>query len=64
MQLQNSSGMSREQFEAARDRLLEVAQADPTLQQVRLSELPDVATLKVDVEPGADLARSASARPT
>ena len=49
MELQNTSGMSQDQFEAARDRLLEAAQADPTLNQVRLSELPDVATLKVNV---------------
>ena len=50
MQLQNTSGMSREQFAAARDRLLAAASADPQLQQVRLSELPDVASLKVDID--------------
>jgi multidrug efflux pump len=49
MQLQNSSGMPQEQFEEARDRLLDLAQADPTLQQVRLSELPDVSTLRVNM---------------
>jgi len=48
MQLQNSSGMSQQQFEAARDRLLQMAQAEPSLNQVRLGELPDVATLKID----------------
>jgi len=48
MQLQNSSGMSQDQFEAARDRLVQLAQADPNLNQVRLGELPDVATLKID----------------
>jgi len=48
MQLQNTSGMSQEQFEAARDRLLRMAQAEPSLSQVRLGELPDVATLKID----------------
>jgi multidrug efflux pump len=48
MQLQNTSGMSQEEFEAARDQLLQMAQTEPTLQQVRLSELPDVSTLKVD----------------
>jgi len=48
MQLQNTSGMSQQQFEAARDRLLQMAQAEPTLNQVRLGELPDVATLKID----------------
>ena len=50
MELQNSSGMSREQFAAARDRLLAAAAADPDLAQVRLSELPDVASLKVNVD--------------
>ena len=49
MQLQNSSGMPQEQFEEARDRLLDLAQAEPTLQQVRLSELPDVSTLRVNM---------------
>jgi len=49
MQLQNSSGMSQQQFEAARDRLLQMAQAEPSLNQVRLGELPDVATLKIDI---------------
>jgi len=50
MQLQNTSGMSREQFAAARDRLLAAASADPVLEQVRLSELPDVASLKVNID--------------
>ena len=50
MQLQNTSGMSREQFAAARDRLLAEAASDPNLQQVRLSELPDVASLKVNID--------------
>jgi len=49
MQLQNSSGMPQAKFEEARDRLLGMAQGEPDLQQVRLSELPDVSTLKVDV---------------
>ena len=49
MQLQNISGMSQAAFEKARDRLLQTAQADPALFQVRLGELPDVATLKVDI---------------
>jgi multidrug efflux pump len=50
MELQNTSGMSRQQFAAARDRLLAAASADPLLDQVRLSELPDVASLKVNVD--------------
>ena len=49
MQLQNTSGMSMDKFEEARDRLLQVASSDPTLQQVRLAELPDVSTLKVNM---------------
>ena len=49
LQLQNTSGMPQAKFEEARDRLLELAQAEATLQQVRLAELPDVSTLKVDM---------------
>ena len=49
MELQNRSGMSREQFIAARDRLLQEANANPKLASVRLSDLPDVATYKIDV---------------
>jgi multidrug efflux pump len=50
MELQNTSGMSREEFAAARDRLLAAANANPVLAQVRLSELPDVASLKVNFD--------------
>jgi multidrug efflux pump len=50
MQLQNRGGMNREQFAAARDRLLAMANANPKLTSVRLSDLPDVATLKIDVD--------------
>src|SRR3954454_4687066 len=50
MELQNTSGMSREEFAAARDRLLAAANSDPVLAQVRLSELPDVASLKVNFD--------------
>ncbi len=50
MELQNSSGMDQAKFEAARDTLLAAANADPLLASVRLTELPDVATLKVDVD--------------
>jgi multidrug efflux pump len=42
--------MSRDQFQAARDRLLGMAAADPQLTQVRPSELPDVASLHVDLD--------------
>jgi multidrug efflux pump len=50
MELQNSSGMSYEDFEAARDKLLAMATKDPLLTAVRLTELPDVATVKVNVD--------------
>jgi len=50
MQLQNTSGMSREAFAAARDKLLDAASNDPVLTGVRLAELPDVQTLQVDID--------------
>ncbi|MES2337524.1 MAG: multidrug efflux RND transporter permease subunit [Pseudomonadota bacterium] len=50
MELQNSSGMPREQFVAAREKLLRAANADPMLTAVRLSDLPDIATLRIDVD--------------
>ena len=49
MQLQNRTGMSREQFLEARDRLLQQANSNPKLASVRISDLPDVATYKIDV---------------
>jgi len=50
MELQNRGGMTHEQFAAARDRLLTMANTNPKLQSVRLSDLPDVATLKIDID--------------
>jgi len=50
MELQNASGMSRPAFAKARDQLLAAANADPLLSQVRLSDLPDVSSLKVDID--------------
>jgi multidrug efflux pump len=50
MQLQNASGMNHNAFIAARDRLLQMANADSRLASVRLSDLDDIATLKVDVD--------------
>ena len=50
LQLQNTSGMSREEFVAARDKLLAAAEGDPALAGVRLGELPDVQTLQVDID--------------
>jgi multidrug efflux pump len=49
MELQNASGMSRDEFMAARDKLLGMATGDHRLTTVRLSDLPDVATLRVDM---------------
>ena len=49
MELQNRSGMSRDQFLAARDRLLAAANDNPKLTAVRITDLPDVATYKIDV---------------
>ena len=49
MELQNTSGMSSEEFAAARDKLLGAAASDPNLNQVRPTELPDVASLRVDI---------------
>jgi len=50
MEMLNSGDLSREEFAAARDRLLAAANADPKLEQVRLTEFPDVASLKVNVD--------------
>ena len=51
IELQNSSNMSLDKFEAARDKLLALASADPTLVGVRITELPDVPTFHIDVDP-------------
>ncbi|URD60934.1 efflux RND transporter permease subunit [Sphingomonas sp. KRR8] len=50
MELQNSSGMSRDAFADARDQLLAAANADPKLTGVRLSDLPEVAQLDINVD--------------
>jgi multidrug efflux pump len=50
MQMQNAGGLSPVAFAAARDKLMDAASADPMLTAVRLTELPDVATLRVDLE--------------
>ncbi len=51
MELQNTTNMPLDKFEAARDQLLAKAVADPALVGVRLTELPDVATLQVNIDP-------------
>jgi multidrug efflux pump len=50
MELQNIAGLSDEQFADARDQLLAQANANPRLASVRQSELPDVASLKIDID--------------
>nr|NUR37094.1 multidrug efflux RND transporter permease subunit [Sphingomonas sp.] len=50
MELENTGGMPQAQFAALRDKLLATANADHNLSQVRLSQLPDTPTLKVDVD--------------
>ncbi|RDE05454.1 efflux RND transporter permease subunit [Sphingomonas aracearum] len=50
MELQNSGGLSQQEFAAARDKLLAAANGDSALSQVRLTELPDVGTLKVNID--------------
>jgi len=50
MEMLNTGSMTREQFADARDRLLAQASADPQLTSVRLSELPDVASLRVNID--------------
>jgi multidrug efflux pump len=50
MEMLNTGGLSKEDFAAARDKLIADASADPKLTSVRLSELPDVASLKVDID--------------
>ena len=51
LELLNNSGMSHEDFIAARDRLVQQASAQPQLANVRVADLPETATLKVDADP-------------
>lgn len=50
LELQNTGGLSRAAFQDARDKLLAAAQADPVLNSVRPTDLPDNPTLKVDLD--------------
>ncbi|WP_277970886.1 efflux RND transporter permease subunit [Sphingomonas echinoides] len=50
MELQNSGGLPREKFKAARDALLAAARADSTLAAVRPTDLEDQPTLKVALD--------------
>ena len=49
-ELQNTTGMPRAQFVAMRDAILAEARADKRLTTVRLTNLPDQPTLKVDTD--------------
>ena len=51
MELLNTSGMPRDQFKAARDRILAGAMQDKNLSGVRLSTLEDNPTLQVNEDP-------------
>jgi multidrug efflux pump len=51
LELQNTSGMPRTDFKAARDKLLAAARADSRLSAVRPTDLDDQPTLKIDVDP-------------
>ena len=51
LQLQNTGGLSRAEFKAARDGLLAAARADATLAAVRPTDLEDQPTLRVDLDP-------------
>lgn len=51
MQLQNTGGLSRADFKAARDSLLAAARANPTLAAVRPTDLEDQPTLRIDLDP-------------
>ncbi|WCT72573.1 efflux RND transporter permease subunit [Sphingomonas naphthae] len=50
MQLLNTGGLSREQFKAARDKLIADAGGNPSLSAVRTNVLEDVPTLHVNVD--------------
>jgi multidrug efflux pump len=50
MEMLNTGGLTRDEFAAARDRLLASATGEPKLTQVRLTELPDVASLRVNID--------------
>ncbi len=50
MELLNTGALSSEEFAAARDKLLALANNDSQLTGVRLSELPDIGTLRVNTD--------------
>ncbi len=50
VQILNTGNLSHEQFSAARDKVLAAARADSELAAVRLLELPDIASLHIDLD--------------
>jgi multidrug efflux pump len=50
VELLNTGSLTRPQFDDVRDEILAEARADPALTNVRLSNLPDQPTLKVDTD--------------
>ncbi|MDB5710554.1 MAG: multidrug transporter [Sphingomonas bacterium] len=51
LELQNTGSLPRADFLAARDKLVALARKDTSLAAVRVSDLPDQPTLRVDVDP-------------
>ncbi|MDB5675213.1 MAG: multidrug transporter, partial [Sphingomonas bacterium] len=51
LELQNTGDLSRADFLAARDKLVALARKDSSLAAIRVSDLPDQPTLRVDVDP-------------
>jgi multidrug efflux pump len=50
VQILNSGGLSAEQFAAARDKVLAAARGDAELSAVRLQEMPNIASLRIDLD--------------
>ncbi len=50
LELLNAGGLSRQQFSAAKDRLIAAGAADPSLSAVRLNGLEDTPEFKLDVD--------------
>jgi multidrug efflux pump len=50
MQLLNTGGLTRDEFKAARDKLLQAARGDPVLASVRSNTLEDTPTLNVEID--------------
>jgi multidrug efflux pump len=51
LELENTGGLSRDEFRARKDQVLGIARQDPVLSGVRENSLKDTPTLKVDIDP-------------